>query len=143
MVSHGALPPRLMRVSRGLWSHATRNTIRSGSSAPLPCLYDAVSILSDLVHVPGPGIPTQGVEASTPFEVGLYDAVIAFDAEHCIKVRTPNELRLQPHSLGCPESSCFTVGLGEHHWYLMHIRGLSASGGSFLYATVHNSCWRT
>ena len=34
----------------------------------------------------GPGVSTEAVEASTPFEIGAYNAIIAFDVTHCIEV---------------------------------------------------------
>lgn len=37
--------------------------------------------------VVGPGVSAEAVEASTPFEIGAYNAIIAFDVTHCIKVR--------------------------------------------------------
>lgn len=57
------------------------------STHRIPCLAYNTRFLSD-VHVSGPGIELTALEVSTPFDIGMYGAVITFDAKHCIQVTT-------------------------------------------------------
>lgn len=64
----------------------------AGYHLKLQSCFHAASLSYDIfvsnLMFSGPGVSDDAVRASTPFETGLYNAIIAFDWEHCVQVRT-------------------------------------------------------